>query len=48
VDAHADRLVRAFSTLAEPETLAETAGIDAGRIPECLSGGYADGPMLHA
>lgn len=36
------------ATLAEAEALAETAGIDAARIPECLSGGYADGPMLHA
>lgn len=36
------------ATLAEAEALAETAGIDAARMPECLSGGYADGPMLHA
>lgn len=36
------------ATLAEAEALAEAAGIDAARIPECLSGGYADGPMLHA
>lgn len=34
--------------LAEAESLAESAGIDAARIPECLSGGYADSPMLHA
>lgn len=34
--------------LGEAESLAELAGIDAARIPECLSGGYADSPMLHA
>ena len=25
---------------------AEAAGIDAARIPECLSGGHADGTLL--
>ena len=34
------------ATLAEALLLAEAAGIDATRIPECLAGGYADGPLL--
>ena len=32
--------------LAEAVVLAEAAGIDAARIPECLAGGYADSSML--
>jgi 3-hydroxyisobutyrate dehydrogenase-like beta-hydroxyacid dehydrogenase len=32
--------------LAEALMLAEAAGIDAGRIPECLAGGHADGVLL--
>jgi 3-hydroxyisobutyrate dehydrogenase-like beta-hydroxyacid dehydrogenase len=32
--------------MAEAVVLAETAGIDAARIPECLAGGYADSAML--
>ena len=32
--------------LAEGVGLAEAAGIDAARIPECLAGGYADSRML--
>lgn len=35
-----------FATLAEALKLAENAGIDAARIPECLAGGYADSVML--
>jgi 3-hydroxyisobutyrate dehydrogenase-like beta-hydroxyacid dehydrogenase len=35
-----------FAVLAETVALAEAAGIDAGRIPECLAGGYADSSML--
>lgn len=34
------------AVLAEAVALAEQAGIDAARIPECLSGGYADSNML--
>lgn len=34
------------AVLAEALLLAEAAGIDATRIPECLAGGYADGPLL--
>jgi 3-hydroxyisobutyrate dehydrogenase len=34
------------AVLAEAVVLAEAAGIDAARIPECLAGGYADSPML--
>jgi len=34
--------------LAEAEALAEAAGLDAARIPECLAGGYADSRMLQA
>jgi len=36
----------AHAVMAEAVVLAETAGIDAARIPECLAGGYADSPML--
>ena len=32
--------------LAEAASMAEAAGIDAARLPECLSGGYADGPLF--
>lgn len=35
-----------FATLAEALKLAENAGIDAARLPECLAGGYADSTML--
>lgn len=35
-----------FAVLAEAGKLAENAGIDAGRIPDALAGGYADGNML--
>ena len=35
-----------FAVLAEALILAEKAGIDAARVPECLAGGYADGTML--
>jgi len=35
-----------FAVLAEAVALAEAAGIDAARIPECLAGGYADSAML--
>ena len=34
------------AVMAEALLLAESAGIDAARIPECLAGGYADGSML--
>lgn len=34
------------AVLAEALIVAESAGIDAARIPECLSGGYADGSLL--
>lgn len=36
----------AHAVMAEAVALAETSGIDAARIPECLAGGYADSPML--
>ena len=36
----------AHTVLAEALVLAEAAGIDAARVPECLAGGYADSPML--
>ena len=36
----------AHAVMAEAVVLAEAAGIDAARIPECLAGGYADSPML--
>ncbi len=32
--------------LAEAASMAEAAGIDAARLPECLAGGYADGPLF--
>jgi 3-hydroxyisobutyrate dehydrogenase-like beta-hydroxyacid dehydrogenase len=32
--------------MAESLVLAEAAGIDAARIPECLAGGYADSTLL--
>jgi 3-hydroxyisobutyrate dehydrogenase len=34
------------AVLAEALMLAESAGIAAGRIPECLAGGHADGTLL--
>ncbi len=34
------------AVLAEALVTAEAAGIDAARIPECLAGGHADGPLL--
>ena len=34
------------AVLAEALVLAEAAGIDAARIPECLAGGHADGTLL--
>jgi 3-hydroxyisobutyrate dehydrogenase len=34
------------AVMAEAVVLAESAGIDASRIPECLAGGYADSSML--
>lgn len=34
------------AVLAEALVMAEAAGIDAARIPECLGGGFADGPLL--
>ncbi len=35
-----------FCILAEALKLAENAGIDAAKIPDCLAGGYADSAML--
>jgi 3-hydroxyisobutyrate dehydrogenase len=35
-----------YAVLAEAVVLAEAAGIEAARIPECLAGGYADSSML--
>jgi 3-hydroxyisobutyrate dehydrogenase len=32
--------------MAEAASMAEAAGIDAARLPECLSGGHADGTLL--
>ena len=32
--------------MAEAVVLAESAGIDAARLPECLAGGHADGSLL--
>jgi hypothetical protein len=37
---------RTYAVLAEAAVLAESAGIDSGRILECLTGGYADSSML--
>ena len=34
------------AVMAEAVVLAEAAGIDAARIPECLAGGHADGTLL--
>lgn len=34
------------AVMAEALVMAETAGIDAARIPECLAGGHADGALL--
>ena len=34
------------AVLAEALVLAEAAGIDAARVPECLAGGHADGTLL--
>ncbi len=34
------------AVMAEAAVLAEAAGIDAARIPECLAGGHADGSLL--
>jgi 3-hydroxyisobutyrate dehydrogenase len=34
------------AVLAEALVMAEAAGIDAARIPECLAGGHADGTLL--
>jgi 3-hydroxyisobutyrate dehydrogenase-like beta-hydroxyacid dehydrogenase len=34
------------AVMAEAVVLAESAGIDAARLPECLAGGYADGSLL--
>ncbi len=34
------------AVMAEALAMAEAAGIDAGRIPECLAGGHADGTLL--
>ena len=36
------------AVLAEALVMAEAAGIDAARVPECLAGGYADGTLLQA
>jgi 3-hydroxyisobutyrate dehydrogenase len=35
-----------FVLMAEALALAETAGIDAARLPECLAGGFADSELL--
>ena len=32
--------------MAEAASMAEAAGIDAARLPECLAGGHADGALL--
>lgn len=34
------------AVLAEAALMAESAGIDAARLPECLAGGHADGTLL--
>jgi 3-hydroxyisobutyrate dehydrogenase-like beta-hydroxyacid dehydrogenase len=34
------------AVLAEAAVMAESAGIDAARLPECLAGGHADGTLL--
>jgi 3-hydroxyisobutyrate dehydrogenase-like beta-hydroxyacid dehydrogenase len=35
-----------YAVMAEAVVLAEKAGIDAARVPECLAGGHADGTLL--
>ena len=35
-----------YAVMAEAAVLAEAAGIDASRLPECLRGGHADGSLL--
>ena len=35
-----------YAVMAEAVVLAEAAGIDAARLPECLAGGHADGSLL--
>jgi 3-hydroxyisobutyrate dehydrogenase-like beta-hydroxyacid dehydrogenase len=35
-----------YAVMAEAAVLAEAAGIDAARLPECLGGGHADGSLL--
>jgi 3-hydroxyisobutyrate dehydrogenase len=35
-----------YVLMAEALTLAEAAGIDAARLPECLAGGFADSALL--
>ncbi len=35
-----------YAVMAEAVVLAEEAGIDAARLPECLAGGHADGSLL--
>jgi 3-hydroxyisobutyrate dehydrogenase len=35
-----------YAVMAEAAVLAEQAGIDAARLPECLAGGHADGSLL--
>lgn len=37
-----------FATLAEAVRLAAAAGVDAGRLTECLKGGFADSPLFQA
>jgi 3-hydroxyisobutyrate dehydrogenase-like beta-hydroxyacid dehydrogenase len=34
------------AVMAEAASMAEAAGIDAARLPECLAGGHADGTLL--
>ena len=36
------------AVMAEAVVLAESAGIDASRLPECLAGGHADGSLLQS
>ena len=45
-DQPADRRLRHHAVMAEALVLAETAGIDASRVPDCLAGGHADGSLL--
>lgn len=35
-----------YAVMAEALVLAEAAGIDASRVPDCLAGGHADGSLL--